>query len=176
MSFIGTPALSKPVELFTQLQLIDPINFKNHHEFGKRYCAAVKTNFGWNYSGSSNMAELRIILEETVMLRRTKESVLKQLPPKVRQSVVLNIRQSDLSSDQKNMFKDAQKAIQKVGLTGVEKHGQLLGFFRETAQIKMHAVKSYVLDLVEGDHKFLVFAHHRQMLDAVHEELGMYMV
>merc|ERR1712136_698541 len=58
------------------------------------------------------------------------------------------------------------------GLTGVEKHGQLLGFFRETAQIKMNAVKSYVLDLVEGDHKFLVFAHHRQMLDAVHGELA----
>ena len=118
------------------------------------------------------MAELKIILEETVMLRRTKESVLKQLPPKVRQTVVLNIRKSDISTEQKDMFKDAKKAIQQVGLTGVEKHGMLLEFFRETAQIKQNAVKSYVLDLVEGDHKFLVFAHHRVLLDTLHAELS----
>jgi len=56
-------------------------------------------------------------------------------------------------------------------LKGVEKHGALLQFFSETAQVKLSAVKSYVLDLLEGGHKFVLFAHHKIMLDSIQVEL-----
>ena len=40
-----------------------------------RYCAACQGPFGLDVSGSSNTAELKMVLEEAVMIRRLKEEV-----------------------------------------------------------------------------------------------------
>lgn len=53
-------------------------------EYGKRYCNGKNTLYGWDFSGSSNMKELKIVLETQFMIRRLKSDVLKQLPQKVR--------------------------------------------------------------------------------------------
>nr|CAD7397266.1 unnamed protein product [Timema poppensis] len=80
----GTPALSRPSELYTQIAAIDPKAFGSFHDFGLRYCAAVKTNWAWDYSGSSNMVELHLLLEKRFMIRRLKSNVISELPPKIR--------------------------------------------------------------------------------------------
>ncbi|KAG7249315.1 hypothetical protein CRUP_028930, partial [Coryphaenoides rupestris] len=54
----GTPAMSRPSELYTQL------------------------TWGWDYSGSSHLGELKLLLEESLMLRRLKTQLLSQLPTK----------------------------------------------------------------------------------------------
>jgi len=46
--------------------------------------------WGWDYSGSSNLAELKILLEESIMIRRLKSDVLSQLPAKQRKMVVVS--------------------------------------------------------------------------------------
>lgn len=46
--------------------------------------------WGWDYSGSSNLGELKLLLEEAIMLRRLKSDVLSQLPAKQRKMVVVN--------------------------------------------------------------------------------------
>ena len=48
----GTPALSRPSELFSQIQAINQNYFNNFHEFGVRYCDAKETKFGMDYSGN----------------------------------------------------------------------------------------------------------------------------
>jgi SWI/SNF-related matrix-associated actin-dependent regulator 1 of chromatin subfamily A len=40
----GTPALSRPIELFTQLQALYPTVYKNVNEYGNRYCKGVSTS------------------------------------------------------------------------------------------------------------------------------------
>ncbi|XP_023933415.1 SWI/SNF-related matrix-associated actin-dependent regulator of chromatin subfamily A-like protein 1 [Lingula anatina] len=65
----GTPALSRPAELYTQLRLVKPQLFPNFHLFGLRYCDGKQNNFGWDYSGSSNLPELQLLLGETIMIR-----------------------------------------------------------------------------------------------------------
>ncbi len=47
----GTPALSRPMELFSQISAICPSVFNNPHDFGMRYCDGKETNFGYDYSG-----------------------------------------------------------------------------------------------------------------------------
>lgn len=47
--------------------------------------------WGWDYSGSSNLGELKLLLEECLMLRRLKSEVLSQLPAKQRKVVTVTI-------------------------------------------------------------------------------------
>ena len=86
----GTPALSRPAELFTQLQAVRPDLFSAFKPFGERYCSPKQTRWGVDYTGSSNMQELQIVMEHVAMIRRIKKDVLDQLPSKMRQVVILD--------------------------------------------------------------------------------------
>ncbi len=61
----GTPALSRPIELYSQISLVAPKMFAYAKEFGMRYCDGKKNAFGFDFSGSSNMEELKLLLENT---------------------------------------------------------------------------------------------------------------
>ncbi|KAK3588463.1 hypothetical protein CHS0354_004677 [Potamilus streckersoni] len=162
----GTPALSRPSELYTQIAAVCPSLFK-YHDFGMRYCDGKKTPWGWDYTGSSNMEELQLLLEEKVMIRRMKKDVLTQLPDKCRQMVLLD--PSSLKIDKE--LKNAGKIMKSKYLKGMEQRGALLSYFHETSKAKLSAVRDYVLDLLEGEKKFLVFAHHQEMLDALEDAI-----
>ncbi|KAK0149509.1 SWI/SNF-related matrix-associated actin-dependent regulator of chromatin subfamily A-like protein 1 [Merluccius polli] len=145
----GTPAMSRPSELYTQVLAVRPTLFPRFHEFGMRYCDAKQLTWGWDYSGSSNLGELRLLLEESLMLRRLKTEVLSQLPAKQRKVVTVTI-------DAKMKEKEA-----------------LLVFYNHTADAKIQAIMEYIMDMLEcGREKFLVFAHHKMVLDSITEELG----
>ena len=61
----GTPALARPIELFTSLACLMPNTFTNFHDFGARYCDA-KEKFGHlDYKGASNLPELNLKLSKT---------------------------------------------------------------------------------------------------------------
>jgi hypothetical protein len=42
----GTPALSRPMELFSQISIIEPTLFPSPIDFGMRYCDGKKVSFG----------------------------------------------------------------------------------------------------------------------------------
>ena len=79
----GTPIVNKPMEFFNVLKLIDPYLFPNRWLFGQRYCGAKNNGWGWTFDGSENAEELHQILTSSVMIRRRKKDVLKELPDKV---------------------------------------------------------------------------------------------
>lgn len=82
----GTPALGRPVELFTQISALLPGVFNDYNQFILRYCDAKPSRFAANVmeaKGSSNEAELRLLLESMVMIRRLKADVV-TLPTKTR--------------------------------------------------------------------------------------------
>ncbi|VDI38180.1 SWI/SNF-related matrix-associated actin-dependent regulator of chromatin subfamily A-like protein [Mytilus galloprovincialis] len=171
----GTPALSRPSELYTQISAISPFMFK-FQDFGIRYCDGKHQPWGWDFSGSSNMAELQILLEEKIMIRRLKKDVLKELPAKVRQMVLLDPGAIKSTKD----LKKASKVMDLKSLKGMERRGALLEYFHHTGTAKIQAVKDYLTDLFETDRKFLMFAHHQEFLDSVEElaqsKLGKYYI
>lgn len=93
----GTPALSRPLELYPQICAVQPRLFPKFFDFGRRYCNGQQGYFGWDFKGFSNLKELQLVMERTVMIRRTKDAVLSQLPRKLRHQV-LALPSSDLSS------------------------------------------------------------------------------
>jgi hypothetical protein len=91
----GTPALSRPIELFTQLHALDPSTWSNEKTYGKRYCKmkrGSKIGFGQEYKGASNTHELHVILTSTLMIRRLKIDILRQLPKKQRRIVKVEVQ------------------------------------------------------------------------------------
>ena len=78
----GTPIENRPIEIFNIVQAIDHSVFPNYIKFIQKYCDAKKDRYGWNVDGASNMNELNHILKNTIMIRRKKKDVLKDLPPK----------------------------------------------------------------------------------------------
>lgn len=51
----GTPALSRPSELYTQLSMLDERFFGSFFDYSRRYCDGKTTHFGWDASGKSNL-------------------------------------------------------------------------------------------------------------------------
>lgn len=56
----GTPALSRPMELFAQLSMLAPRIFKDPVTFGRRYCDGFQAAHGWNFDGESKRCEARV--------------------------------------------------------------------------------------------------------------------
>ncbi|WVZ66820.1 hypothetical protein U9M48_015988 [Paspalum notatum var. saurae] len=172
----GTPALSRPIELFTQLQALYPTVYKNVSEYGNRYC---KGGFFGLYQGASNHEELHNLMKATVMIRRLKKDVLSQLPVKLRQQVFLDLSEKDLkhvrpllreletlkinveSADSKEMV-DSLKFAQKNLITKI---------YNDSAIAKIPAVLDFLGTIIEANCKFLIFAHHQPMLDAIEQYL-----
>ncbi|XP_036609529.1 SWI/SNF-related matrix-associated actin-dependent regulator of chromatin subfamily A-like protein 1 [Trichosurus vulpecula] len=166
----GTPAMSRPAELYTQIIAVKPYFFPQFHDFGLRYCDAKKLPWGWDYSGSSNLGELKLLLEECVMLRRLKSDVLSQLPAKQRKMVVVAPGQMDAKT--RAVLAAAAKEMTTEKKNKRQQKEALLLFFNRTAEAKIQPAIEYILDLLEsGREKLLVFAHHKLVLDAISDEL-----
>uniref|UniRef100_A0A2N9E6B8 Helicase C-terminal domain-containing protein n=1 Tax=Fagus sylvatica TaxID=28930 RepID=A0A2N9E6B8_FAGSY len=146
MLLSGTPALSRPIELFKQLEALYPDVYKNVHEYGNRYC---KGGIFGIYQGASNHEELHNLMKATVMIRRLKKDVLSELPVKRRQQVFLDLAEKDMK--------------------------QINALFREiytnSAEVKIPAVLDYLGTVIEAGCKFLIFAHHQPMIEAIYQFL-----
>nr|XP_009687984.1 PREDICTED: SWI/SNF-related matrix-associated actin-dependent regulator of chromatin subfamily A-like protein 1 isoform X2 [Struthio camelus australis] len=166
----GTPAMSRPAELYTQIAAVQPTFFPQFHSFGLRYCDAKKMPWGWDYSGSSNLTELKVLLEESIMIRRLKSDVLSQLPAKQRKMVV--VAPEGINAKTKAVLAAAATKMAKGYESKQQEKEALLLFYSRTAEAKIHSVVEYILELLEsGKDKFLVFAHHKIVLDAIVAEL-----
>ncbi|GMR23603.1 MAG: hypothetical protein BMS9Abin37_2046 [Acidobacteriota bacterium] len=82
LAMTGTPIMNRPQELFATLVMLRKFRKKDQWWYLKRFCGATKTNYGWDFSGASRLAELHSHLK-TLMVRRKKSEVLKDLPPKI---------------------------------------------------------------------------------------------
>jgi hypothetical protein len=199
----GTPILNRPVEMFPLLERIDPNGLgDNFMAFAKRYCAAEQNRFGWDFSGASNLQELQVRLRGSVMVRRLKEEVLKELPPKRRQLIRLDSsetkglkaavaaleNQSKDSADRlTKLVADAEMA-KALGMNAYRAAAAKLGAARKVAfeemararhdlaVAKAPVVAQRVAELLDENEgmKIVVMAHHADVVDQLRGALGKY--
>ncbi|XP_027551676.1 DNA annealing helicase and endonuclease ZRANB3 isoform X1 [Neopelma chrysocephalum] len=173
----GTPALGRPEELFMQIEALFPRRFGTWSEYAKKYCNARVRFFGkraqWDCRGASNLEELHQLLS-AIMIRRLKNDVLTQLPPKVRQRIPFDLPQA-AAKNLNATFAEWEKLMRNLNPDATESHfSQVMNLitrmYKETAIAKAGAVKDYIKMMLENDKlKFLVFAHHLSMLQACTE-------
>uniref|UniRef100_A0A8C0AV48 Zinc finger RANBP2-type containing 3 n=1 Tax=Buteo japonicus TaxID=224669 RepID=A0A8C0AV48_9AVES len=173
----GTPALGRPEELFMQIEALFPRRFGTWSEYAKKYCNARVRFFGkrtqWDCRGASNLEELHQLLSE-IMIRRLKNDVLTQLPPKVRQRIPFDLPQA-AAKNLNTTFAEWEKLMRNLNSDATESHfsevmNLITRMYKETAIAKAGAVKDYIKMMLQNDKlKFLVFAHHLSMIQACTE-------
>lgn len=98
----GTPALSRPQEMFFQLHALCPHVWSSEREFVSRYCCQNVTSttttapnlLSRDQYNASYLHELYTVLTHSVMIRRLKKDVLSLLPPKYRQVITIGNKQN----------------------------------------------------------------------------------
>ncbi|KAK1318625.1 CHD3-type chromatin-remodeling factor PICKLE [Acorus calamus] len=172
----GTPALSRPIELFKQLEALYPGVYKNVHEYGNKYCKGGA--FGL-YQGASNHEELHNLMKATVMIRRLKKDVLSELPVKRRQQVFLDLNEKDMKQI-RALFRELEtvknaiqigKSIEEIESLKIIQKNLINKIYTESAEAKIPAVIDYLGTVIEAGIKFLIFAHHQPMINSIHQFL-----
>lgn len=151
----GTLLENRPMDLYNAISMVAPTLFKNKLYFGKRYCDGKKTPFGWDFSGVSRTAELYTIMTK-IMLRRKKSDVLKDLPPKTRIIIPLQID-----------MKEYRRVEQDPETKGTAKREKLL---QAAARGKLEAFLDWVEEFLATGQKLVVFAYHRDVVEAIYQE------
>jgi len=167
----GTPILNRPKEIFTPAKYLDPVNFRSWWQFALRYCGAFSDGYGWNFDGATNLEELEYKLRTTIMIRRLKEQVQKELPAKIRQIIELPADGGRVRAERQRM-RDYKQQVRALGLSIFSDLSEIAHIRHETALAKVPAVVSYLREILENGKKVVVFAWHRAVVDQIAEGIG----
>lgn len=175
----GTPSMSRPAELYTQLSTIHPKEIPTKSQFDARYSGAYFDDYGYHNTNHSHLAELFVLLKHFA-IRRKKKDVLEELPAKTRSILYVNITAKEKKLMEASM-KDLRSSVAKAASNGGEaslgsaaRGPNAFELKLSTAKAKIPAVKDYVVDLLEGtilptEEKVILFAHHKEMMAALEE-------
>lgn len=168
----GTPIVNRPIEFFNAIQLVDRTVMPNWPTFTKRYCNPKHNGFGWNYNGASNTEELHEILTNTIMIRRTKKEVLKDLPDKIRSFFPLEMEEAlaaEYDQAETNFLawmtenrgaEAAERASAAATLTEIETLKQI------AVRSKLDHAMEWTENFLNSGEKLVVFAIHKFVIDA----------
>ena len=87
----GTPIEQNNMELWTCLKTVAPGMFSTKNDFGMEFGGPYRNGNMWAFSGSSNSKKLNRLLTSTVMLRRRKKDVVKDMPAKSYQVISIEM-------------------------------------------------------------------------------------
>ena len=174
----GTP-MDRPRDLWALLTMLRPDLWKrtSFYSFGVRYCDGRKTRWGWDFTGSSNSDELQRKLRSSVMVRRKKSEVLKDLPAKTRQVIRLEPATGDLLfelelADELREAVDYNVAVDSlISPRRSEAFERISQVRHDTAVRKAPRVAAFCRDLLEQEQKIIVFAHHSDVIEEMRDEL-----
>lgn len=165
----GTPAMSKPAQFWPLLNIMEPGKFGNYYKYLNRYCQPKHNGFSVQYNGASHVEELHALLV-SCMLRRTKDQVMKDLPPKVMEVVPLEV---DTAAMEQYRQQEAQ-AFNDQGVSDKEMRERVAGLLRTAYALKEPALMRWVLDFLDSGRKLLLFAWHRDVVDLIYMALKDY--
>jgi SNF2 family DNA or RNA helicase len=167
----GTPIENKPAEIWPIANMIRPDKFDSFWTFAQRYCEPQKMHGRWVFNGSSNRGELRDLLKATIMIRRTKEQVAEQLPPKTHVVVPLPIDKPEeyyaAKSDLIHWLK--RNSVTKANSATHAKMLASVGYLKRlAARLKTKNAMAWFDDLLDSNPgKIILFAIHKKIVQTL---------
>ncbi len=173
----GTPIYNRGSEIWGIVDILQKGILGSYYEFCRTYC--------WtDYRGKGHVFEekqkaLSELLQESVMIRRRKKDVLKELPEKTRYKQIIGINSEQYEEEIQKIFSEIDDAKEAVNNASKDErktkvfqlnamYQKAISSERQSAGIaKAPYVVKYIKELMELDEKIVVFCHHR----IVHEIL-----
>ena len=195
IALTGTPMLNRPRELFPILKILEPSRFNNFFRFAITYCGAYKKSIHtkegkkefWDFNGASNTEELGRLLRATVMLRREKTEVLRELPDKIRTVIPIKKpitgRIVNIENETQKIVEKIKEINKKIYQAKKKNNNELLNQLRiektEIRSVALPLINEYrrlafeekkdsivsFLDDVLPDEKIVLFVHHLEVAD-----------
>lgn len=163
----GTPIKNRTIDLHHLLIRVKPeiIDHKSYPQFRNQWCNWQETEYGIQITGSRNEADLNRRLRSSFMIRRSKESVLPELPPKQYNLVVFPAEGKQIKTILK---KEEQFSPDEIIKHGVPVGSALPEIRHELGLEMVPLALNYVSDLLDGGvDKILLFGYHRDVLAMV---------
>lgn len=189
----GSPIDGKPIKLFPILNRSAPetIGFRTRIEYGTHFCEGYEESKlvggvekkQWVFNGASNMDELEESIKGTFMYRVRKEEVADDLPKRLEELLIVDYdlkRGTALDLDRELLRLYSPKDLMHGKL--LEKLGKddddsihLATYKRLLGQEKVPFMNTFTRDLMtETNSSLLLFAHHRDVLEALATTLSMF--
>ena len=175
----GTPMLSRPIELYTGLKIMDPFTWGDYRGYSIRYCDGHQGYWGWDEKGASNIPELKSRISR-YFLRRLKTEVLKDLPPKQHTDIAVDLspekqREYNLAVDSFRLYlKQIKKASDKKILKALqaEKLVKLQELRKITTDGKTASAIQTIQDIIDSGQKVVVFSVYNEPLEVMLKKFG----
>lgn len=160
----GTPVVNKPRDLMSILAMMGKLHlFGNSAGFAAQYCSGKKE--------ASNLKELNYLLNKYCFFRRQKDDVLKELPPKTRQVVKLEIsNREEYEVAENNLVKyleDYRQATEPEIMRALR--GKIMvqiGICKDvSARGKIKDAVEWIRDTLSEGEKVVLFIHQHKVCD-----------
>ena len=182
----GTPMLNRPKDMWPVLRKLDPKTWWARKNYVKRYCGGKQVYIGsgryaWDDTGASNLKELQQRLRSSVMIRRLKKDVLKELPEKMRSVFPMELtgkeRTAHVRAEAKlTTFEEMLLRLYQEKSRGADSakipFQEVSAIRAEMGLAKAPAVASQVSEMLDSVDKIVVFAHHREVVALIAEHLS----
>ncbi len=176
----GTPLLNAPFELFPILNVLRPKEFASPHAFGMEFCQASRDFGRWEYRGARNLSRLHAKLLHSCLVRKTKEEVMPELPPKRQHVQILEIEDR---KEYERAEEDVVSWLAQNDLAAAQRAARAERFTRFThlkalvAKLKMPFVIKWLESYFrESDGKILVGTVHKATVASLFQRFGKFSV
>jgi SWI/SNF-related matrix-associated actin-dependent regulator 1 of chromatin subfamily A len=158
----GTPIPNRPIELWPLLHGLG-IYKGGYYDFAARYARMWKAPWGLDVSGASNLPELKQMLIPFVLKRRKQDVFTEYQEPIVSLitfDLPVNHREKEFSVD--TLLEHPSPMLAFEGLSEIMK---------EAGIRKVKPSVEFILDKLETGEPIVVFAHHKEVVHAIKDEL-----
>jgi len=156
----GTPVMSRPIEAFTLLHILDSNRFSNFYHFTERYG-------GWKGVPVKNLRELHERTKD-LTIRRKKSDVLKELPNKQRNDLYIEMSTEERREYLK-MLDELFKEWKFSGKPTVGTMPKIQSFLIDQKMPRLHEIIDEYLD---NDRPILIFCCFVEPLKRLAEHYG----
>ena len=176
----GTPIVNRPIEMYNAIRMVSPSLFPNKYRFGYEFCGLHKTRFGLNWNGATNTNKLHNILKSSIMIRRTKDEVLKDLPPKIHTALSLPITNGSQYGAAERDFINwvvFEKGYEKAKAAANAEALVKMNYLKQLAvEGKMPSVYEWIENFFDENpnKKLVLFAENRSVIDSLMNHCSKY--
>ena len=156
----GTPVMSRPIEAFTLLHILDKNRFSNFYHFTERYG-------GWKGVPVRNLRELHERTKD-LTIRRKKTDVLKELPDKQRNDLYIEMS----TTERREYLKMLDELFNQWKFSGKPTVGTMPKIQSFLIDQKMPRLHEIIDEYLDNDRPILIFCCFVEPLKRLAEHYG----